>query len=164
MLRIAGIIPVTIMRVYGGPDTKSDGTQKENNVTSVQYFFYNDITADPIYNSGRIANPTMSNLKYSVTLTAGVDGVPDLGTLFSNDNICTVFAVFNAAEITEAPLATVKQTAASDTFSYQADDGWTVIPEQDPAGHEKYFVMAGELGLKRSSDVSAAITGTSNCL
>ncbi len=83
---------ISLDLVYGDPATRAegdepattDGVGAENTVNSVQYFIYNDITANPIYSSGRIENPTLTNLKYSVTLVAGEGAVPALTTMLKN--------------------------------------------------------------------------------
>ena len=169
---------ISLDLVYGEPATRADGDEpsttpgegKENAVTSVQYFIYNDVEADPVYNSGRITDMTAfssTDLKYSVTLVAGEDGVPDLTTIFQNGT-CTVFAVFNApAALTAAPLEDVKATAVANAFTHEADEAgaatrskWVVTPDTDP-DHDKYFVMTGELELSRAAASAAyAAKGT----
>lgn len=169
---------ISLDLVYGDPATRADGDEPattpgeglENAVTSVQYFFYNDVTANPIYNSGRIENPTISeDLKYSVRLVAGENGVPDLTTMFL-DGTCTVFAVFNMpSAITAAPLATVKSTALTNTFAHQdgvvgdsSGSDWVVTTDAEAADYDKYFVMVGELALARETnkDAGYAAKGT----
>ena len=169
---------ISLDLVYGEPATRADGDEpsttpgegKENAVTSVQYFIYNDVAADPVYNSGRITDMTAfssTDLKYSVTLVAGEGGVPDLTTIFKNGT-CTVFAVFNApAALTAAPLETVKTTAVANAFAHEGNEAgaatrskWVVTPDTDP-DHPKYFVMTGELELARAAASAAyAAKGT----
>ena len=169
---------ISLDLVYGEPATRADGDEpsttpgegKENAVTSVQYFIYNDVAADPVYNSGRITDMTAfssTDLKYSVTLVAGEGGVPDLTTIFQNGT-CTVFAVFNApAALEAAPLEDVKATAVANAFTHEADEAgaatrskWVVTPDTDP-DHDKYFVMTGELELSRAAASAAyAAKGT----
>lgn len=159
---LTGDKTISLDLVYEGDvETKTAGVGSENTVNSVQYFFYNDTSAAPIFNSGYLTKPTLSSdLKYTATHIAGEGGVPDLATLFANEKL-TVFAVFNAAAaITPASLAVVKKDAVNNTFSYEATDGWTVIPEEDPHGRSKSFVMAGELEIPRKTSPSAAVTGT----
>lgn len=167
---------ISLDLVYGDPATRADNEPKttpgeglENSVTSVQYFFYNDVTENPIYNSGLITNPTISeDLKYSVTLVAGENGVPDLTTMFKNGE-CIVFAVFNMpSAITAAPLATVKATAISNTFAHEdgvegASSGseWVVTTDTEAVDYDKYFVMVGELPLTRDKNATTyAAKGT----
>ena len=149
--------------VYGDPVTKSNGVGAENTVNSVQYFLYNDVESDPIFDSGLITNPTITNLKYSVTLVAGEAGVPPLSTLFQ-DGECIVYAVFNSPAITAAPLADVKQTALANTFAHEGAEAGSstgskwVVNLDNASDYPKYFVMAGELALTRaaiSSDYAA---------
>ncbi len=165
---------ISLDLVYGDPATRAegdepattDGVGAENTVNSVQYFIYNDVKANPIYSSGWIENPTLTNLKYSVTLVAGENGVPDLTTMFKNGT-CTVFGVFNAPEITAAPLATVKQTALSNTFAHEGTEAgaatgskWVVNLDEDP-DNPKFFVMVGELELARAANTATyAAKGT----
>ena len=159
---------ISLDLVYGDPATRAttDGVGAENTVNSVQYFIYNDVKANPIYSSGRIENPALTNLKYSVTLVAGENGVPDLTTMFKNGT-CTVFGVFNAPAITDAPLATVKNTALSNTFAHEGTDAgaatgskWVVNLDEDP-DYPKYFVMVGELELARAANTATyAAKGT----
>ncbi len=171
---LAGENVISLDLIYGDPATRADDEPKttpgeglENSVTSVQYFFYNDVTENPIYNSGLITNPTISeDLKYSVTLVAGENGVPDLTTMFKNGT-CTVFGVFNAPAITDAPLATVKQTTLSNTFAHQdgvvgdsSGSDWVVTTDAEAVDYPKYFVMAGELALTRVSGQAYAAKGT----
>ncbi len=167
---------ISLDLVYGDPATRSDDEPKttpgeglENSVTSVQYFFYNDVTENPIYNSGPITNPTISeDLKYSVTLVAGENGVPDLTTMFKNGE-CIVFAVFNMpSAITAAPLEDVKATAISNTFAHEdgvegASSGseWVVTTDAEAVDYDKYFVMVGELPLTRYKNATTyAAKGT----
>ncbi len=154
---------ISLDLVYGDPATRAttDGTVGENAVSSVQYFFYNDVEANPIYASEYIQNPTLTDLKYSVTLTAGENGVPDLTTMFMNGE-CIVYGVFNAAQITAAPLADVKATALANTFAHEGDEAgtstgskWIVNLDSDQS-----FVMAGELALARVSGQAYAAKGT----
>ena len=165
---------ISLDLVYGDPATRAegdepattDGVGAENTVNSVQYFIYNDITANPIYSSGRIENPTLTNLKYSVTLVAGEGDVPDLTTMFKNGT-CTVFGVFNSPEIADAPLATVKNTALSNTFAHEGAEAgaatgskWIVNLDEDP-DNPKFFVMVGELELSRAANTATyAAKGT----
>ena len=163
---------ISLDLVYGEPGTRATtpGEGKENDVASVQYFIYNDVAADPVYNSGRITDMTAfssTDLKYSVTLVAGEGNVPDLTTIFKNGT-CTVFAVFNApAALTAAPLEDVKATAVANAFTHEADEAgaatrskWVVTPDTDP-DHDKYFVMTGELELSRAAASAAyAAKGT----
>ena len=162
---------ISLDLVYGDPATRADETTPgdglENAVNSVQYFFYNDVESDPIYDSGLIENPTISDLKYSVTLIAGENGVPDLTTMFKNGE-CIVFGVFNADEITAAPLATVKETAISNTFAHQdgvegssSGSQWVVTTDAEATDYDKYFVMVGELALEREKNATTyAAKGT----
>jgi hypothetical protein len=167
---------ISLDLVYGDPATRADNEPKttpgeglENAVTSVQYFFYNDVTENPIYNSGLITNPTISeDLKYSVTLVAGENGVPDLTTMFKNGE-CIVFAVFNMpSAITAAPLEDVKATAISNTFAHEdgvegASSGseWVVTTDAEAVDYDKYFVMVGELPLTRDKNATTyAAKGT----
>lgn len=167
---------ISLDLVYGDPATRADDEPKttpgeglENSVTSVQYFFYNDVTENPIYNSGLITNPTISeDLKYSVTLVAGENGVPDLTTMFKNGE-CIVFAVFNMpSAITAAPLEDVKATAISNTFAHEdgvegASSGseWVVTTDAEAVDYDKYFVMVGELPLTRDKNATTyAAKGT----
>lgn len=182
---------ISLDLVYGDPATRADETTPgeglENAVTSVQYFFYNDVTADPIFNSGRIENPTITeDLKYKVKLVAGEGGVPDLTTMFKNTE-CIVFAVFNMpSAIDAAPLATVKAIALTkkkigtvteddgtqrDIFSapFAHQDGvngdssgsdWVVTTDAEAVDYDKYFVMTGELTLTRAKNASYAAKGT----
>ena len=167
---------ISLDLVYGDPATRADDEPKttpgkglENSVTSVQYFFYNDVTEAPIYNSGLITNPTISeDLKYSVTLVAGENGVPDLTTMFKNGE-CIVFAVFNMpSAITAAPLEDVKATAISNTFAHEdgvegASSGseWVVTTDAEAVDYDKYFVMVGELPLTRDKNATTyAAKGT----
>ena len=163
---------ISLDLVYGDPATRADETTPgeglENAVTSVQYFFYNDVTEAPIYNSGRIENPTISeDLKYSVTLTAGEGDVPDLTTMFK-DGECIVFAVFNMpTAITAAPLETVKETAISNSFAHQdgvtgdsSGSDWVVTTDAEAVDYPKYFVMTGELALTREKNANPAVQGT----
>ncbi|MBO6030895.1 MAG: hypothetical protein J6Q22_05425 [Prevotella sp.] len=153
---------ISLDLVYGEPATRAtEGTVGENAVSSVQYFFYNDVEANPIYASEYIQNPTLTDLKYSVTLTAGENGVPDLTTMFMNGE-CIVYGVFNAAQITAAPLADVKATALANTFAHEGDEAgtstgskWIVNLDSDQS-----FVMAGELALARVSGQAYAAKGT----
>ena len=165
---------ISLDLVYGDPATRAEGDEPsttegvgaENTVNSVQYFIYNDVTANPIYSSGVINNPALTDLKYSVTLVAGENGVPDLTTMFKNGT-CTVFGVFNAPAITAAPLATVKNTALSNTFAHEGTDAgaatgskWVVNLDEDP-DNPKYFVMVGELELARAANTATyAAKGT----
>lgn len=165
---------ISLDLVYGDPATRAegdepattDGVGAENTVNSVQYFIYNDVKANPIYSSGLIENPALTNLKYSVTLVAGESGVPDLTTMFKNGT-CTVFGVFNAPAITAAPLATVKQTALSNTFAHEGAEAgaatgskWVVNMDEDP-DNPKFFVMVGELELARAANTATyAAKGT----
>lgn len=163
---------ISLDLVYGEPATRADGDEpsttpgegKENAVTSVQYFIYSDVAANPVYNSGRITDMSAfsaTDLKYSVKLVAGEDGVPGLTTIFQNGT-CTVFAVFNAPEaLTAAPLANVKATAVANAFAHEgSEEGaatrskWVVTPDTDP-DHPKYFVMTGELELARAAASAA---------
>lgn len=167
---------ISLDLVYGDPATRADDEPKttpgeglENSVTSVQYFFYNDVTEASIYNSGLITNPTISeDLKYSVTLVAGENGVPDLTTMFKNGE-CIVFAVFNMpSAITAAPLDDVKATAISNTFAHEdgvegASSGseWVVTTDAEAVDYDKYFVMVGELPLTRDKNATTyAAKGT----
>ena len=164
---------ISLDLVYGDPATRADKTTPgeglENDVTSVQYFFYNDVTEAPIYNSGWIENPSISDdLKYSVTLTAGEDGVPDLTTMFKNGE-CIVFAVFNMpSAIDAAPLETVKATAISNTFAHKdgvtgssSQSQWVVTTDAEATDYDKYFVMVGELALTREKNATTyAAKGT----
>lgn len=165
---------ISLDLVYGDPATRAEGDEPattegvgaENTVNSVQYFIYNDVTANPIYSSGVINNPALTDLKYSVTLVAGENGVPDLTTMFKNGT-CTVLGVFNAPVITAAPLATVKQTALSNTFAHEGTDAgaatgskWVVNLDNDP-DNPKFFVMVGELELARAANTATyAAKGT----
>lgn len=165
---------ISLDLVYGDPATRAegdepattDGVGAENTVNSVQYFIYNDVKANPIYSSGLIENLTLTGLKYSVTLVAGEGGVPDLKTMFKNGT-CTVFGVFNAPAITDAPLATVKNKALSNTFAHEGAEAgaatrskWVVNLDEDP-DYPKYFVMVGELELSRAANTATyAAKGT----
>lgn len=165
---------ISLDLVYGDPATRAegdepattDGVGAENTVNSVQYFIYNDVKANPIYSSGRIENPALTGLKYSVTLVAGEGGVPDLKTMFKNGT-CTVFGVFNSPEIADAPLATVKNTDLSNTFAHEGAEAgaatrskWVVNLDEDP-DYPKYFVMVGELELSRAANTATyAAKGT----
>lgn len=165
---------ISLDLVYGDPATRAegdepattDGVGAENTVNSVQYFIYNDVKANPIYSSGLIENLTLTGLKYSVTLVAGEGGVPDLKTMFKNST-CTVFGVFNAPAITDAPLATVKNKALSNTFAHEGAEAgaatrskWVVNLDEDP-DYPKYFVMVGELELSRAANTATyAAKGT----
>lgn len=161
---------------YGSPATRADGDEEpsttpgelgENTVQSVQFFLYNDVEEDPVYSSGLINNPTLDeNLKYSKTLTAGEGNVPDLTTLFKNGE-CIVYGVFNVAEeITAAPLATVKETALSNTFAHEGNEAGSstgskwVVNLDGSQDNPKYFVMAGEKALVRESGKAYAAKGT----
>lgn len=165
---LAGENVISLDLVYGDPATRATtpGKGLENTVSSVQYFFYNDTTAAPIYNSGRILNPTLTDLKYSVRLTAGEGGVPDLTTMFLNTE-CIVYGVFNVNEISAAPLATVKATALANTFAHQdgvvgdsSGSDWVVTTDAEAVDYPKYFVMAGQLALTRVSGQAYAAKGT----
>ena len=161
---LSGENVISLDLVYGEPATRAttEGTPGENAVSSVQYFFYNDVAANPIYVSEYVQNPTLTtDLKYSVTLTAGENGVPDLTTMFMNGE-CIVYGVFNADEITAAPLADVKATALANTFAHEGDEAgtstgskWIVNLDSNQS-----FVMAGELALTRTTGQAYAAKGT----
>ena len=159
---------LTLDLVFSAPQTRSTaGTEVEDAITSVDFFFYTDTAAAPVFNY-RDASPVVTEGKYTVSLTAGgqLGGktVPDLDALFNNKKTY-FFAVFNSPEeIAPAKLASLKQIAVANSFSYDAreegadDPVWTVTPDDDPAGHAKYFVMTGEQELTRSGN--AKVTGT----
>ena len=144
-----------------GTGTKTDGEGLENSVTSVEYFFYSDITKAPVYHIYD-TEPTLSNLEYKVTFTVG-DGdlaAYTLNDFFPNGGNCEFFAVFNyPEEIGAVALADVKQKAVANTFAYDVPDSegnhhWFVTKDEDvDLDHEKYFVMTGQKTL------SPAVTG-----
>lgn len=135
-----------------GTGTKTDGEGLENSVTSVEYFFYSDITKAPVYHIYD-TEPTLSNLEYKVAFTVG-DGdlaAYTLNDFFPNGGNCEFFAVFNyPEEIGAVALADVKQKAVANTFAYnvpdsQGDPHWYVTKDEDvDLGYEKYFVMTGQ--------------------
>lgn len=161
---------LTIDLTYDALQTRSTtpGTEAENAVTSVDYFFYTDTAAAPVF-FNRDDNPTVNAGKYTLSLTAGGQmgdkQVPDLGVLFNNKQ-SYVFAVFNApSAIAPAKLADLKKLAVNNSFSYDnaeegEDPAWIVTPDHDPKGHQKYFVMTGEQIVTRSGNATA--TGTVN--
>ncbi|MBQ9878067.1 MAG: hypothetical protein IJM29_04080 [Bacteroidales bacterium] len=141
---------------YSEPGVKSDGVGNENDINSVDYFFYTDTTKAPVY-SFRDENPSVDGIVYTISLTAGQDGVPSRSNLFK-DGQFELYAVFNAPEeITPADLTTVKQTAVDLSFAYYTEDAdgnktWYVTPDDDPvASHPKYFVMTGQKTIKKAS-------------
>ena len=141
---------------YSEPGVKSDGVGNENDINSVDYFFYTDTSKDPVY-SYRDNNPEVDGIVYTISLTAGKDGVPSRSNLFK-DGQFELYAVFNAPEaITPADLTTVKQTAVDLSFAYYTEDAegnktWYVTPDDDPvASHPKYFVMTGQKTIKKAS-------------
>ena len=141
---------------YSEPGVKSDGVGNENDINSVDYFFYTDTTKAPVY-SFRDENPSVDGIVYTISLTAGQDGVPSRSNLFK-DGQFELYAVFNAPEeITPADLTTVKQTAVDVSFAYYTEDAegnktWYVTDDDDPvASHPKYFVMTGQKTIKKAS-------------
>ena len=163
---------LTLDLVFGTPQTRSTtvGTDAENAIKSVDYFFFADKSDNQPVFKYRDASPVVTNGKYTVSLTAGGrlgdKTVPDLDVLFK-DKKTYFFAVFNSPEeIASQDLASIKQIAVANSFSYDAreeganDPVWTVTPDDDPAGHEKVFVMTGEQELTRSGN--AKVTGTVN--
>ncbi len=149
--------------------TRTAGEGLENAVTSVDYFFYTDVTDNPVYshrdNSPALSQDTEGNNIYTITLTAGVDGVPDLDVLLDGQK-CEFFAVFNCPDaITAAPLATVKATALANSFAHEGPTAgtstgskWVVTTDEEANDYPKYFVMTGQQTLTRSGN--NAISGT----
>lgn len=144
-----------------GTGTKTDGEGLENNVTSVEYFFYSDTTKAPVYHK-RVENPTLTNLEYKVAFTVGEGNLAayTLNDFFPNGGDCEFFAVFNYPdEIGSVALTAVKQKAVANTFAYNVPDAkgdphWYVTKDEDvDLEHEKYFVMTGQKTL------SPAVTG-----
>ena len=147
---------ISIDLVYAAPGTRSDGTEKENKINSVDYFFYTDTTLAPVFKT-RDENPSVTGNIYSINVVAGENGVPRVSQLFSNNNQFEVFAVFNSTEaITAAPLATLKQKAVGVTFAHQEDGQWVPTSDNDIAGNDKYFVMTGQKTVKRATSGSYA--------
>ena len=156
---------LTLNLVFGEPETRTttDGTPRENAVTSVDLFFYTDIESAPAF-FYRDPNPSVQNGQYVVKLVAGGKignkDIPALDRLFNNKQ-SHLFAVFNyPAEITSpGTLANLKQNVVSDTFSYDgreqgADDAvWKVTEESDTdPNHPRYFIMTGEKILVREKN------------
>ena len=143
---------ISVDLVYADPATKSDGVGKENDINSVEYFFYTNVASTPVF-SRRIENPEVTNNTYTINENAGVDGVPTLGNLFNNGQF-VVYAVFNAPDLTDAPLADLQQTALDLTFAHQEDDEWVVTPDEDldqEDPHDKFFVMTGQKVINKAS-------------
>lgn len=159
---VAGENLISLDLQFTEPGVKSDGVGKENDINSVDYFFYTDITKVPVY-SKRDSNPSehITGNKYTISVTAGQDGVPALSDLFK-DGKFEIYAVFNApSEIAAAKLETVKQTAVDQSFAYYTEDDkgnktWYVTPDEDPLHHEKYFVMTGQKTVRKGSGGSSA--------
>lgn len=136
---------LTLDLQYSEIGTKSDGVGNENAVNSVDYFFYNDTTKAPVY-SKRDNNPTVTESKYNISVTAGEGGVPAISELFKNGKF-EIFAVFNAPEaIAAADLATVKQTAVGLSFAHEEGGDWVVTND----GSE-YFVMVGQKTVNKAT-------------
>lgn len=136
---------ISVDLVFADPTTKSNGVGKENTINSVEYFFYTNVASNPVF-SKRVENPTVTNNTYTINENAGVNGVPSLNNLFK-DGKFEVYAVFNAPDLEDAPLATLQQTALDVTFAHQEDGDWVVTPDEnlDPNNpHDKFFVMTGQ--------------------
>ena len=146
---------ITLDLQYSEPGTKSGGVGKENTIKYVDYFFYTDTTEAPIF-SKRDPSPTVDGNKYTISLTAGSDGVPSISELFQNGKF-EVYAVFNSPEaITAAPLDTVKKTAVGVTFATEGTNGWEVIPDNNDPQNLKCFVMTGQKTVNKASGGSYA--------
>lgn len=160
---------LTLELVFGAPQTRADGDiNPEDQINSVDFFFYTDTAAAPVFSYRDAAPVITTDGKYKVTLTAGgtlgETQVPDLDVLFNNKKTY-FFAVFNSpSAITGAKLADMKKLAVANSFSYDAreegakDPVWIVTPDSDPLGHKKDFVMTGEKELTRSGNQK--VTGT----
>ena len=139
------------------PGVKSDGVGKENAINTVEYFFYTDTTKAPVFAKWD-SNPAgkISGNTYTISLTAGQDGVPARSELFK-DGRFEIYAVFNAQDsIPAANLETVKQTAVGLTFAHQESNDWVVTLDEDPQNRVKQFVMTGQKTIKKASGGSYA--------
>ena len=109
---MAGEDVITLDLLCAEPGVKSAGVGKENAINTVEYFFYTDTTEAPVYAKWD-SNPAakISGSTYTISLTAGQDGVPTRSELFQ-DGKFEIYAIFNAQDsIPAAKLETVKQTA-----------------------------------------------------
>lgn len=158
---MAGEDVITLDLLCAEPGVKSDGVGKENAINTVEYFFYTDTTKAPVYVKWD-TNPAakISGSTYTISLTAGQDGVPTRSELFQ-DGKFEIYAIFNAQDsIPAAKLETVKQTAVDQTFAYfkEADPnkGWNVTPDEDPENRVKEFIMTGQKTINKASGGSYA--------
>ena len=157
---------ISISLAYEGLDTKATpGTGLENEVTSVEYYFYAEGSTAPVYHK-YVENPTLTDLKYTISLVVGEGELANktYNDFFPNGADCQFFAVFNyPEEIGEETLETVKQKAVSNTFAHnipdtEGDPHWYVTEDDDvDLGYPKYFVMTGSTAL---SPNPAGISGT----
>ena len=154
---MAGEDVITLDLLCAEPGVKSAGVGKENAINTVEYFFYTDTTEAPVFAkwdpspSGKITGNT-----YTISLTAGKDGVPPRTELFK-DGKFEVYAVFNATDsIAAKKLAMVKETAVGLTFAHKETDGWVVTLDDDSQNREKYFVMTGQKTINKANGGSYA--------
>ena len=149
---------IALSLAFEAPATRAEGVGLENEVTSVEYFFYSDVTGVPVYRK-YVANPTLTDNAYKVSLVVGEGELADksLNDFFPNGAGCEFFAVFNyPEEIGDLALAEVKNKAVVNTFAHNAD-GWKVTEDGEAALYPKYFVMTGQATLTADPK---GITGT----
>ncbi len=158
---MAGEDVITLDLLCAEPGVKSAGVDKENAINTVEYFFYTDTTEAPVYAKWD-SNPAakISGSTYTISLTAGQDGVPTRSELFQ-DGKFEIYAIFNAQDsIPAAKLETVKQTAVDQTFAYyksaDPNKGWNVTPDEDPENRVKEFIMTGQKTINKASGGSYA--------
>ena len=139
---------IALSLAFEAPTTKAEGVGLENTVTSVEYFFYSNVTGTPVYRK-YVSEPTLSENAYSVSLVVGEGDLADktLNDFFPNGADCEFFAVFNyPEEIGDLPLADVKNKAVTNTFAHNFG-GWKVTEDSEAALYPKYFVMTGQATL-----------------
>lgn len=158
---MAGEDVITLDLLCAEPGVKSAGVDKENAINTVEYFFYTDTTKAPVYAKWD-SNPAakISGSTYTISLTAGQDGVPTRSELFK-DGKFEIYAIFNAQDsIPAAKLETIKQTAVDQTFAYyksaDPNKGWNVTPDEDPENRVKEFIMTGQKTINKASGGSYA--------
>ena len=150
---------IALSLAFEAPTTKAEAVGLENTVTSVEYFFYSNVTGTPVYRK-YVSEPTLSENAYSVSLVIGEGDLADktLNDFFPNGADCEFFAVFNyPEEIGDLPLAEVKNKAVTNTFAHtikNADnkDVWVVTEDGEANLYPKYFVMTGQATLTAAPD------------
>ena len=150
---------IALSLAFEAPTTKAKAVGLENTVTSVEYFFYSNVTGTPVYRK-YVSEPTLSENAYSVSLVVGEGDLADktLNDFFPNGADCEFFAVFNyPEEIGDLPLAEVKNKAVTNTFAHtikNADnkDVWVVTEDGEANLYPKYFVMTGQATLTAAPD------------